>query len=69
MKIVQFVGAHTSPLAGKPVFVNPLAVGFVTEGMGSKEGKPVTAIHCGGNPTLVSSSVEETLAKLGFIQG
>lgn len=66
MDAVQFVAAHSSPLAGKPVVINPAVVGIVTEGAGSKPDKPVTAIHCGGLPVLVAGSLEDALAKLGF---
>lgn len=34
MKIVKFVGAHSSPQAGKPIHVNPDAVGIIFEGPG-----------------------------------
>ena len=64
MKLVQFVGGHGSPQAGKPVFVNADAVGIVFEGQGSKDGRPLTAIHCGGFPVLVAGSLDDTLAAL-----
>ncbi|MFC7379061.1 hypothetical protein [Brevundimonas sp. GCM10030266] len=64
MRFVQFVGGHGSPVAGKPVFVNADAVGIVFEGAGSKDGRPITAIHCGGFPVLVAGSIQETLAAL-----
>ncbi len=64
MKLIEFVGGHGSPQAGKPVFVNPETVGIVTEGAGSKPNRPVTAVHCGGLPVLVSGTVEETLNAL-----
>lgn len=65
MRLVKFTGGHGSPQAGKPVYVNAEAVGIVSEGPGSKEGRPVTAIHCGGFPVLVAGSVQETLSALG----
>lgn len=64
MKLIQFVGGHGSPQAGKPVFVNPETVGIVTEGPGSKPGRPVTAIQCGGFPILVAGTVQDTLSAL-----
>lgn len=64
MKTVKFIGGHGSPQAGKPVHVNPEAVGVVFEGQGSKHDRPVTAIHCGGFPVLVSGSIEDVLAAL-----
>lgn len=64
MKLVEFVGAHGTPQAGKPVHVNPETVGIVTEGAGSKRDRPITAIHCGGFPVLVAGTVQDTLASL-----
>lgn len=64
MRFVQFVGGHGSPQAGKPVFVSADAVGIVFEGVGSKESRPVTAIHCGGFPVLVEGSVSDVLRAL-----
>ena len=64
MKTVLFQGGHGSPQAGKPVHVNPEAVGIIFEGQGSKPDRPVTAIHCGGFPVLVAGSVEDVLAAL-----
>lgn len=64
MKMVEFVGGHGSPQAGKPVFVNPENVGTVTEGAGSKEGRSVTLIQCGGFPVLVAGSVRDILTLL-----
>lgn len=64
MKLIEFVGGHGSPQAGKPVFVNPETVGIVTEGTGSKPNRPVTAVHCGGLPILVSGSVQDVLNAL-----
>jgi hypothetical protein len=65
MKMIEFVGAPGSPQAGKPVFVNPETVGIVLEGAGSKPGREITAVHCGGFPVLVDGSLEATLAALG----
>ena len=64
MKTIEFVGAQGSPQAGKPVHINPETVGIVVEGVGSKPGKEVTAVHCGGFPVLVAGTVEQTLALL-----
>ncbi len=64
MKIVKFIGAHSSPQAGKPIHLNADAVRIILEGPGSKHDRPVTAIHCGGFPVLVAASLEDTLAAL-----
>lgn len=66
MDAVQFTGAQSSLLAGKPIVVNPAAVGMVTEGAGSTPDKPVTAIYCGGLPLLVVGDLAQILSKLGF---
>lgn len=68
LKIVQFIIAHNAPQAGKPVFVNPENVGFVIEGHGSKDNRPVTAIYIGSFPILVSGGVDEALTRLGFLK-
>lgn len=68
MKLILFIGGHGSPQAGKPVYVNPEAVGLVTEAPHSKEGRRVTQIYIGSFPMGVAGSLEETLAKLGPLQ-
>lgn len=64
MKMIEFVGGQGSPQVGKPVFVNADSVGIIFEGQGSKDNRPVTAIHCGGFPVLVAGSLTDTLAAL-----
>jgi hypothetical protein len=62
--MIEFVGAPGSPQAGKPVYINPDTVGIVAEGAGSKAGREITAVHCGGFPVLVAGNVQATLEAL-----